>query len=333
MIELLLPFGISLAVTALGGLLLIPVLRRLKFGQSIREEGPKWHMSKQGTPTMGGLLFMLGITAAVLICGWRDMAQGRFGHLFILVFALIFGAIGFIDDFYKVVRKQNLGLTAAQKLLLQLSVSAAFIALLRYFGYLTPNLYIPFLQTSIHLPLLLYAVISLMVVAGMVNAVNFTDGVDGLCSGVTLPIAVFFAVLGTKELWDKTELSIFAAALAGGLIGFLIYNFHPAKVFMGDTGSLFLGGAVCGLGFVFDAPLLIIIVGAVYIMEMLSVMLQVVYFKLTKGKRLFRMSPIHHHFEMGGWGEKKIFFVFMGITALMCILAYFAARGRYPGLY
>lgn len=330
--ELLLPFGISLVATVLAGLILIPVLRRLKFGQSIREEGPKWHMSKQGTPTMGGLLFMLGITAAVLIAGWKDMAEGRFGHLFILAFALIFGIIGFIDDYYKVVRKQNLGLTALQKLMLQLAVSAAFIALLRYFEYLTPNLYIPFFQTSIKLPFLLYSVISLIVVAGMVNAVNLTDGVDGLCSGVTLPIAIFFAVLGTKELWDKGELSIFAAALAGGLIGFLIYNFHPAKIFMGDTGSLFLGGAVCGLGFVYDAPLLIIMVGAVYIIEMLSVMLQVVYFKLTKGKRLFRMAPVHHHLEMGGWSEKKIFAVFTGVTILLCVLAYFGVRGRYPAL-
>ncbi len=321
-------FGVALAVTVAAAFLLIPVLRRLKFGQSIYEDGPKWHMSKQGTPTMGGLLFMLGIVAAVVFVGWKDMARGMYGHLFILVFALLFGAIGFIDDYVKIRRKKNLGLTALQKLMLQLAAAAAFIALLRYFGYLAPNLYIPFVQVTVALPWPLFAAIALFVVAGMVNAVNLTDGVDGLCGGVTLPVAVFFTVLGLA--WGKTELSIFAAALAGGLTGFLLFNVHPARVFMGDTGSLFLGGAVCGLGFVFDAPLLILIVGAVYIVEMFSVMLQVLYFKLTGGKRLFRMSPIHHHYEMKGWSEIKIMLVFAGVTIVLCLLAYYGVMERYP---
>ena len=323
----LLSGGLAFAVTLVAGFVLIPVLRRLKLGQTIKEIGPKWHMSKQGTPTMGGLIFILGITAAVLVMGWRQVSEGRYAHLLILGFALIYGAIGFIDDWFKVAKKQNLGLTALQKLALQLAVAAAFIAALRYFGYMTSDLYIPFWQISIPMPWLFLSVCALLVVAGMVNAVNLTDGVDGLCTGVTIPVAVFFTVLGF--VWALPELRLFGAALTGAMLGFLVFNFHPAKVFMGDTGSLFLGGAVCGVAFVCDAPLLLVITGFVYIVEMLSVMAQVFYFKLTKGKRLLKMSPLHHHFELCGWKEVKIFSVFTAVSAGLCALAYLGVLNRY----
>jgi phospho-N-acetylmuramoyl-pentapeptide-transferase len=326
-IDILLSGGLAMAVTALSGVLLIPALRKLKIGQSIKEIGPNWHMSKQGTPTMGGLMFMLGITAAVLAVGWPYALRGEFAHLFVLGFAWIYGVIGFLDDYHKVTKKQNLGLTALQKLALQLAVAAAFLALLRLFGYMKTDLYIPFWQVSIPMPWLLFAFCGLLVIGGMVNAVNFTDGVDGLCAGVTLPVAAFFTALGV--LWSRPSLQVFGAALCGGLLGFLLFNFHPAKVFMGDTGSLFLGGAVCGLAFVFDAPLLLAVCGLVYILELLSVILQVGWFRLTKGKRLFRMSPLHHHFELGGWSEYKVFAVFTAATALLCAAAYFGVAGRY----
>ena len=325
--DYILSFAVALVVTAVSGLFLIPALRRLKFGQSILDIGPKWHKSKQGTPTMGGFMFMIGISVAVFAVGFPYMLDGNWGHVFVLLFAWIFGIIGFIDGFQKVKKRQNLGITALQKLFLQLAVGAALIALLRYFGYLTEIIYIPYVNVSIPMPFVLYAFISLLLVAGMVNAVNLTDGIDGLCSGVTLPIAVLFAVLGWQ--WEKGELGIFAMALAGGLVGFLIYNKHPAKVFMGDTGSLFLGGAVAGLGFVFDMPVLMIFVGLAYIFEMFSVIIQVLYFKATKGKRFFKMSPFHHHLEMSKWSEWKIFAAFVSVTAILCVIGYFGvANGR-----
>jgi phospho-N-acetylmuramoyl-pentapeptide-transferase len=318
---------IAFAVTVLAGFALIPLLRRLKFGQTILEIGPNWHKSKQGTPTMGGFMFMFGISVAVIIMGWQSMIDGIYAHLFILGFSWLFGAIGFVDDYFKVVNKRNLGLSALQKLMLQGSVSAAFLALMRYHGFLTSDVYVPFLENPIKLEWVVYLIFCILLVAGMVNAVNLTDGVDGLCAGITLPVAAFFSIIAL--MWARHEVSITAAALFGAMMGFLIFNFHPAKVFMGDTGSLFLGGMICGLAFAADAPLLLIPVGAVYIIEMFSVILQVAYFKITKGKRLFKMSPIHHHFEKSGWSEVKIFTVFTLITAAVCALTYFAAVSRY----
>ncbi len=309
-------FLISTGLTAASGLLLLPLLRRLKFGQSIREEGPRWHMSKSGTPTMGGLMFIFGITVSVVVMGWPLMRQGQYAHLFVLLSAWIYGFIGFVDDYFKVVRKQNLGLTALQKLLLQLAAAALMMALMNLFKYPVTQVYIPFVQVYLPVPAVAFGIMALIFIVGYVNAVNLTDGVDGLCSGVTLPVALFFAALCT--FWNRPAPALFAAALAGGLVGFLLYNFHPARVFMGDTGSLFLGGALCGLALAADVPLMLVPVGLVFLIEMISVVLQVCYFKATKGKRLFRMTPIHHHFEMGGWSEKKIFFVFALLTAVLC---------------
>lgn len=314
-------------ISAAIGRFLVPMLRALKAGQSIKEIGPNWHMSKQGTPTMGGIMFIVATLAAVVIFTWKDMAAGDFSALFVVLFAILFGVIGFIDDFAKIRKKENTGLTAGWKFLLQLAVSIAFLALLRYFGHLSPNLYIPFLNANLKLPWLVYLIFAAFVIVGCVNAVNLTDGLDGLAGSVTLAVAVFFAVLSV--FWEKGPAGIFAGALAGGLAGFLIYNFYPAKVFMGDTGSLFLGGAVCGLAFVTDAPLILIPVGIVYIIETMSDIIQVGYFKLTHGKRVFRMAPIHHHLELGGWSEVRIVLTFAGITLAFCLLALAGCLGRY----
>ena len=319
----LISFLVAFAASALIGRFLIPWLHALKAGQSIKEIGPVWHMAKQGTPTMGGIMFIAGIFIAILVTGWQDFSQGRFGALFVFLFALVFGVIGFLDDFMKVKYHKNEGLTAPQKFLLQLAAAIVFTVLLRYTGYLTPDLYIPFFNVSFQLPWAVYMVFAAFVIVATVNAVNLTDGVDGLATGVTLPVALFYLVVSL--MWKVTDLSIFAAALVGA---FLIYNFHPAKVFMGDTGSLFLGGTVCGLAFALDIPLIIVLVGIIYLLETLSDIIQVTYFKLTHGKRIFRMAPLHHHFEMGGWSEEKLFTVFTLVTVVCCVLAYFGVMGK-----
>lgn len=322
-LKLALTIGAAFVLALLLGKLFIPMLRKLKAGQSIREEGPKWHNSKAGTPTMGGIVFILASLVCV-ISGWKGMLRGNYSHLLVLALALVFGLIGFADDFIKVKLKRNLGLTALQKLLLQIITSGLFVFALYKSGELTCDLRIPFtnLHPSIH-PVV-YILFAMFVIVGYVNAVNLTDGIDGLATGVTMPVMVFFTV--TAFAMGKTELSLFPAALLGGLGGFLVYNFYPAKTFMGDTGSLFLGGAVCGMAFALDMPLILILVGIIYLLEAISVILQVCYFKLTHGKRLFRMAPFHHHLEMGGWKETKIWAVFVTVTCLFCVLAYFSIR-------
>lgn len=331
MMEILVTAAVSFALTAVLGKLLIPLLRRLKAGQSIKEIGPAWHMSKQGTPTMGGFMFILAIGALVAARLFTAGSGQGLGGLYVYGFALVFGAIGFIDDYMKVVHHENTGLTAGKKFLLQLAAALLMTALLRHEGYLTPNLYVPFLQTSIPLSWPVYMAFAAFVMVGAVNAVNLTDGVDGLVSTVTLPVALFFAVVtGIWQQWRTVgELTHFSAALLGGLLGFLVYNRYPAKVFMGDTGSLFLGGAVCGLAFAADMPLILIPVGVVYIAETLSDIIQVAYFKLTHGKRIFKMAPLHHHFEMCGWKEKKVVAVFSTVSALFCIIAFLGVVERY----
>lgn len=308
----------------LAGSFIIPWLRAMKAGQSIREVGPNWHKSKAGTPAMGGLVFIsAAFVGTLVLC----LLTKSWSSMLIFGFALIFGAIGFLDDFFKVKKKQNEGLTAKQKLLLQLVASALYLWLLSRMGHLSAAIWLPFTHITWELPLWLYILFSVFVIVGCVNAVNLTDGIDGLATGVTMPVMVFFLV--TSLALKKAELAIFPAALLGGLGGFLCYNFHPAKAFMGDTGSLFLGGAVCGLAFALDMPLILILVGLVYIVETLSVIMQVGYFKYTKarspqheGKRIFKMTPIHHHFEMCGWSEVKIWVVFVSISILMAVLAW-----------
>ncbi len=325
--ELILSFIVAFAVTFVAGKLLIPVLRRLKAGQSIKEIGPTWHKTKEGTPTMGGLTFIVGIGVASLILGWRHMMAGETGHLIVFAFALVFGVIGFIDDFVKVKKQRNTGLNAVQKFLLQVLAALVFTVLLRHLGYLSPTLYVPFFHTEFTLPWGIYLVFAAFVMVGTVNAVNITDGVDGLATGVTMPVALFYTAV--SAFWGYSVLGVFSAAVFGGLSAFLIFNFHPAKVFMGDTGSLFLGGVVCGMAFALDVPLALIPVGIIYIAETMSDIIQVVYFKLTHGKRIFRMAPLHHHFEMCGWSEEKLFCVFSGITIVACVATFFGVMNRY----
>ena len=326
-IRLILAFAIAFFVASGVGKFLVPWLRKVKAGQAIREDGPTWHMSKSGTPTMGGLMFIAAVTVVCLTVGFEPTMRGEYGHIFCLIFALIFGAIGFLDDYEKLKKKQNLGLSAKAKFLLQLAAAIAFTTLLRHFGYLAPHLYVPFFNVTIELPWVVYMVFAAFVMVGTVNAVNITDGVDGLSSSVTLPVAAFFAL--AAWCWQLLDLGVFAGALFGGLCAFLLYNHYPAKVFMGDTGSLFLGGAVCGLAFAFDMPLILILVGIVYIAETLSDIIQVVYFKATHGKRIFKMAPLHHHFEMCGWSEKKVVGVFTLVSLLFCALAFVGILGRY----
>ena len=236
--------------------------------------------------------------------------------------------IGFVDDYRKVRQHQNEGLTAKQKFILQLAAAVLFLSLMRYEGLLSNELYVPFFNVAFTLNWILYLIFAAFVIVGCVNAVNLTDGVDGLATGVTFVVMVFFTVTGV--LWSEHGMqALFPAAMAGGLMAFFLYNHHPAKVFMGDTGSLFLGGAVAALGFTFGTPLILIPVGVVYIAETLSDIIQVAYFKATHGKRFFKMAPLHHHLELSGWSETKLVVVFSGITAVCCVLAYLGVRARY----
>ncbi len=313
---------IACALSALIGFLLLPVLRALKAGQSIREVGPTWHNNKAGTPMMGGLMFIFALIICLLIA---IPVMEDYSVFYVLALALCFGFVGFLDDFTKVKFKRNLGLTAIQKMLLQMAVSAIFLYALYRQGTLKPELTIPFVGITIKMHLMLYIFVSMFIMVGCVNAVNLTDGVDGLCGSVTVPVMVFFTAAAVAQ--NKLDLALMPAALVGALIAYLFYNWHPAKVFMGDTGSLFLGGAVCALAFALNMPLILLLVGFVYLMETLSVILQVGYFKLTHGKRLFKMSPIHHHFEMCGWKEVKIVLVFTAVCVVMCLIAWLGIQG------
>ncbi len=333
-LKLILSFVIGFVAASLIGIWLVPYLRRIKAGQRILEDGPKWHMSKSGTPTMGGIMFIAALLIVCLTVGFSSMLNGYYGHIFCFLFALVFGAIGFLDDYEKLKKKQNLGLRAWQKFLLQLAAALVFIYLMRAFGYVTNNLYIPFWNVTYPIPEVLYTVLAAFAIVGTVNAVNLTDGIDGLAAGTSFPVCIFFVIV--TFLWQSADISvgIFASGLAGGLLGFLLYNFNPAKIFMGDTGSLFLGGAIAAMAFAYDMPLILIPVGIMFIIETLSDIIQVGYFKLTHGKRVFKMAPFHHHLEMGGWfgkkwKEKEIFCLFVSITTVFCILAFLGVFHRY----
>ena len=327
---LMIAFMIGFVTAAIVGAVVVPFLRKVKAGQMIKEIGPNWHMHKNGTPTMGGVIFIAAVTAACLTAGWSNIQNGEYGHLVCLLLAVAFGIVGFIDDYEKLRHKQNMGLTAKKKMILQLAVSLVFIMVMRRLGYITPNLYIPFVNVTLPIPEPLYFVFAAFVIVGCVNAVNLTDGVDGLASGATFPVMIFFVVV--TYFWGSAygALGVFASGLAGGLLGFLIYNFNPAKVFMGDTGSLFLGGMVCGLAFALNIPMAIPVIGLIYVAEVVSDIIQVVYFKKTGGKRFFRMAPLHHHLELGGWSEVKLFCVCSLTTAALCVVAFAGVMNRYP---
>lgn len=333
-LKLMLALVMAFIVAVIVGRFYIPWLRRMKAGQEIRQDGPTWHMSKAGTPTMGGVVFITGCTFVCLTVGFESMRQGDYTHIFVLLFALVFGAIGFLDDWEKLRKKQNLGLSAKAKFLLQLVAALAFVLLLRKLGYISTHLYIPFWNTEVYIPEALYFILAAFIIVGTVNAVNITDGVDGLASGTSLPVCLFFVAV--TFLWGERYLAlgIFASALLGGLLGFLVYNFNPAKAFMGDTGSLFLGGAIAALAFAYDMPLILITLGIVYIIETLSDIIQVTYFKLTHGKRIFKMAPFHHHLEMGGWTGKKwkereLFALFTSVSLVFAIISFIGVYNRF----
>ena len=327
MMNVILAILTAFVLTLWLGRVVIPVLRKLKAGQAIREDGPTWHNSKAGTPTMGGLMFMIAAAVCVVVFGFTGMLSGDFSPLYVLLLALCFGLVGFLDDFFKVKYKRNLGLTSIQKACLQMAVSAIFLYILYKEGIMSASLYIPFFNVSWEVHPILYIFFAMFVFVGCVNAVNLTDGLDGLCSSVTVIVMVFFTAVAVAM--ERFTLAVLPATLVGGLAAFLCYNWKPAKVFMGDTGSLFLGGAVCGTAFALDMPLVLILVGIIYIIETLSVIIQVGYFKLTHGKRFFKMAPIHHHYEKCGWSEERIDLTFAAITLVMCVLAWIGVSGRF----
>lgn len=305
---------VAFVIAALSGHLLIPALRKLHFGQSILEIGPNWHKEKEGTPTMGGIMFIIGILAASCLA-FLFMAEApvtekiKYGSG--LVMALGYGLLGFIDDYTKIAKKQNEGLTAKQKLIGQVLLAIMFLVGLHISGTLSTTLIIPFIgQLDIGF---LYYPLAVFIIVGASNAVNLTDGIDGLCSSVTFVCACGFIVMAA--ILKNTGMGFMAAALAGGCAGYFIWNCHPARVFMGDTGSLFLGGMICALAFGLNIPMILIFAGIIYVIETLSDIIQIGSYKLRK-KRVFKMAPIHHHFEMSGWSEWKIVIVFCIVGAI-----------------
>lgn len=326
--EMLVCFLISLvasfALTVLFSRVLIPKLKSLKVGQKILDIGPRWHKNKEGTPTMGGIAFIAAniivftILTVVLAVAKKDI---DFAKLIIcFAFAISNAVIGIIDDRAKIFKKQNQGLTAPQKYLLQLVSAALFLFFMAINGSVSTALYIPFVGKTLELGWFYY-VFSLVLITGIVNSVNLTDGLDGLASSVTFVVGGFFAL--AAFVCGVFELSLMSGLVIGAVLGFLVYNFYPARVFMGDTGSLYLGGAVVAMAYLLDNPAILFTVGIIYIIESFSVILQVGYFKITHGKRLFKMAPIHHHFEKCGWSEIKVVFVFSIITLVFCAISWF----------
>ena len=315
-IQMAIPALIAFVISALLGPLVIPFLRRLKFGQTERVDGVQSHLKKAGTPTMGGIIFLIPVLITSLIY------MGRYPRVIpVLILTVGFGIIGFVDDYLKVVLKRSDGLLAWQKLLLQIIFTAIFAFFLLNYTDVSLEMLIPFWSGHtinigiLAIPLMFFAVI------GTVNGTNFTDGLDGLASTVTVVVCLFFIVASGLV---NGEIEPIACAMLGGLLGFLLFNCYPAQVFMGDTGSLALGGFVAGTAYMMQMPLFIVIVGLIYLVEVLSVMIQVTYFKKTGGKRIFKMAPIHHHFELCGWSETKVVAVFAIITAVLSLIGLLA---------
>jgi phospho-N-acetylmuramoyl-pentapeptide-transferase len=314
--KILAPLIMGFVFSIILGPIVIPVLHKLKFGQNIRKEGPKSHQKKSGTPTMGGLIFFISVATTILIMGHKLMDK----EMIILYSFLAFGFIGFLDDMLKIIHRDNLGLKSAQKMILLILFSVAFA----WYGYkyIGTDILIPFANKGFRVDLgILYIPFIVIFYAAVTNAVNLTDGIDGLATSVTVIVLTFFAIVGFRT--ENYEVAIFAIALAGALLGFLKFNAFPAKIFMGDTGSLALGGVIGTIALMLKMEWFVVIVGGIYLIETLSVIIQVTSFKLT-GKRVFKMSPIHHHFEQVGWSEVKIVTVFSSITAILCIIGFIA---------
>lgn len=339
LIEFLIVGVSSFALTAILSHFIIPILVAKKAGQPIREEGPKSHFSKAGTPTMGGIAFIFAILLVALGMVIYYAVKGEHNRFIplglTLALAVFNGMIGFFDDYRKLLKKQNEGLKAWQKFALQVIAAIAYVILLVRFGGIDTALHVPFIDKTVELGVVYY-IFAVILIVGVVNSVNLTDGLDGLASSVTLTVGLFFAVVLftvktpiMESEGVRASLSFVSSALIGAMIGFLIYNHHPARVFMGDTGSLFLGGMVVGSAFIIDEPMIIVIAGGVFIFEALSVMLQVGIYKISKkltgkkeGFRLFKCAPAHHHFEACGWSEVKVVSIFSAITLLLCALAW-----------
>ena len=305
--------------------LIIPILASHKVGQQILEIGPRWHKDKAGTPTMGGICFIMAILGVMAVAAIINATQGGSKELIPLALALglatLNGIIGFFDDYTKLIKKQNEGFSAKQKILLQSLVAIVYLVAMALTDNINTALHIPFTSVSLELGIFYY-VFAFVLIIGFVNSVNLTDGIDGLASSVTLVVGIFFSVMAFTA--NDRILALIGAAIVGGTAGFLVYNWHPARVFMGDTGSLFLGGLVVGATFVLDEPMIIFLVGIIYLTEAASDIIQVGVFKLSgRKKRVFKMAPIHHHFEQCGWSEIKVVTVFSLVTLVFCIIAYF----------
>jgi len=313
-LALVLTFGLSLLIAPW----VLAQLRKKHAEQHILEIGPKWHETKAGTPTMGGIIFIIPVMLITLALAIVNLIKGDYRLCFSMIFALLCGAIGLLDDSVKIFKARNKGLTVRQKTVTLMLVIALYLGGMYLMGYIDDSLFIPFVNISIPMGVF-YFLLMLPLAFFYVNAVNLTDGLDGLATSVTVPYLIAFSVIAvlTHTTAKSNEgMAIFTASLIGGLLAFLVYNFYPAKVFMGDTGSLFLGGCVVALAFAYDKPILLLCGGIVYLVEGVSVVLQVIYFKLTHGKRLFKMAPIHHHFEMKGKSEVQ---VVVGMTVLSLI--------------
>ena len=314
----------AFAISAASGCFIVPFLRRLHFGQTIRESGPTWHKKKQGTPTMGGFCFILGSTLGVgfawfsLMFNLPEVLEGSSGlnMLLCMATAFAFGLVGFLDDFVKVALKRNLGLRAWQKLVMQLLIATCFLVGLKVTGSFTTLIILPFFGAVDFGPL--YYPLAILLIIFMVNAVNLTDGIDGLATSVTFVVMLGYMIL--TSFLGFYHLSLYASALAAACAGFLIWNFYPAKTFMGDTGSMFLGGAVTAMAFCMGRPELLLFMGFVCICEAGSVVIQRIYYKVTHGKRIFKMTPIHHSFELSGWSEVRIDFTFAFVALVFVLL-------------
>ena len=316
--ETILAIIIAFAVSAILCPIVIPFLHKLKFGQQVREDGPQAHLKKQGTPTMGGLVFLTAVVITSLLY-IRDYPR----IIPVLFMTVGFGVIVFLDDYIKIVMKRSEGLNPVQKLIGQFIITGIFVYYLVCSGEVGTSMLVPFtggFEHGLYLNLgFLFIPFVFFVVLGTDNGVNFTDGLDGLCTSVTILVATFLTIISIGE---NSGISPITGAVVGSLLGFLLFNVYPAKVFMGDTGSLALGGFVSASAFMMQIPLFIPIIGLIYLVEVLSVIMQVSYFKATHGKRIFRMAPIHHHFELGGWSETRVVAVFSIVTALLCLVAY-----------
>lgn len=312
--ETILAVIIAFVISAILCPIVIPFLHKLKFGQQVRDDGPQAHLKKQGTPTMGGLVILSSIIITSLLY-IRDYPR----IIPVLFVTVGFGVIGFLDDYIKIVMKRSEGLKPGQKMAGQVVITGIFAHYIITSGEIGTGMLIPFIGSVMVLPVWLFVPALFFIVLGTDNGVNFTDGLDGLCTSVTILVATFFTIVAIGE---NSGISPITGAVVGSLLGFLLFNVYPARVFMGDTGSLALGGFVASSAFMMQMPLYIAVVGLIYLVEVLSVIIQVTYFKKTHGKRIFKMAPIHHHFELCGWSETRVVTVFSIVTALLCLVAY-----------